>query len=162
MRNKPFRFQSMWLLHPEFPDVVKDSWDREPSLNNAISIFTRKAKHWNVNVFGNLFDKKRKVLARLNGAQKALANNPSNSLLQLEKQLIEDYNLIMLQKEEYWALKSRLNWASFGDRNTSFFHVSTVVRRNRNKIRCIKDNNGEWIMEEEGVKEFILDRKSVV
>ena len=62
----------------------------------------------------------------------------------------------MLQEEEYWALKSRLNWASFGDRNTSFFHVSTVVRRNRNKIRCIKDKNGEWIMEEKGVKEFIL------
>ena len=62
----------------------------------------------------------------------------------------------MLQEEEYWALKSHLNWASFGDRNTSFFHVSTVVRRNRNKIRCIKDNNGKWIMEEEGVKEFIL------
>ena len=156
MRTKPFRFQSMWLLHLEFPGVVKESWDREPSFNNAISVFTRKAKHWNVNVFGNLFARKRKVLVRLNGAQKALANNPSDSLIQLEKQLIEDYNLIMLQEEEYWTLKSRLNWASFGDRNTSFFHVSMVVRRNRNKIRCIKDNNGEWIMEEERVKEFIL------
>ena len=85
MRNKPFRFQSMWLLHPEFPSVVKESWDREPSLNNAISFFRRKAKHWNVNVFGNLFARKRKVLARLNGAQKSLANNPSDFLIQLEK-----------------------------------------------------------------------------
>lgn len=156
MRNKPFRFQSMWLMHPEFPGVVKESWDREPSLNNAISVFTRKAKDWNVNVFGNLFARKRRVLARLNGAQKVLAINPSDFLIQLEKNLIEEYDLIMLQEEEYWALKSRLNWASFGDRNTSFFHISTMVRRNRNKIRCIKDNNGEWIMEEDGVKEFIL------
>ena len=101
MRTKPFRFQSMWLLHLEFPGVVKESWDREPSFNNAISVFTRKAKHWNVNVFGNLFARKRKVLVRLNGAQKTLANNPSDSLIQLEKQLIEDYNLIMLQEEEY-------------------------------------------------------------
>ena len=63
---------------------------------------------------------------------------------------------LLLRYIQHLALKSRLNWASFGDRNTSFFHVSTVVRRNRNKIRCIKDNNGEWIMEERGVKEFIL------
>lgn len=101
MRNKPFRFQSMWLMHLEFPGVVKESWDREPSLNNAISVFTRKAKDWNVNVFGNLFAKKRRVLARLNGAQKALAINPSDFLIQVEKNLIEEYNLIMLQEEKY-------------------------------------------------------------
>nr|XP_023888165.1 uncharacterized protein LOC112000298 [Quercus suber] len=96
IRNKPFRLQSMWLLHLEFPGVVKESWDKEPSLNNAIFVFTRKAKHWNVNVFGNLFARKRNVLESLNGAQKVLANNPCDSLIQLEKQLIEDYNLIML------------------------------------------------------------------
>ncbi|KAK7836079.1 hypothetical protein CFP56_023007 [Quercus suber] len=36
-------------------------------------------------------------------------------------------------EEEYWALKSRLNASTFGDRNTNFFHVSTLVRRHRNK-----------------------------
>ena len=131
MRNKPFRFQSMWLLHPKFPSVVKESWEREHYLNNAISVFTRKAKHGNVNIFGNLFARKRRVLTRLNKAQKALANNPNDFLIQLEKKLIEDYNLIMLQEEEFWALKSRLNWATFEDRKTSFFHVSTMVRRQK-------------------------------
>ena len=47
--------------------------------------------------------------------------------------------------------------AAFGDRNTSFFHLNTVVRRQRNKIRCLKDNMGEWIVEEEAVKEHILN-----
>ena len=59
----------------------------------------------------------------------------------------------MLQKEEFWAIKSRLNWTTFGDRNTSFFHTSTVVRRHRNRIRAIKNNVGEWITDEEGVKD---------
>lgn len=49
----------------------------------------------------------------------------------------------MQQEEEFWALKSRLNWAAHGDRNTSFFHVSTLVRRHR-------------ITDETGVKTFIL------
>lgn len=95
---------------------------------------------------------------RLNGAQKALANNLNDFLIQLEKKLIEEYSLIMLQEEEFWALKSRLNWAAFGDRNTSFFHVSTVVRRHKNRTRCIKDAMGEWIFDKEEIK--ILIRNS--
>ena len=63
----------------------------------------------------------------------------------------------MLQEKGFWALKSRINVATFGDRNTSYFHVNTVVRRQRNKTRCLKDGIGEWIVEEEAVKEHILN-----
>ena len=95
------------------------------------------------------------MLARLNGTRKALASNPNDFLVHLEKQLTEEYNLIMLQEEELWAIKSRLNWTAFGDRNTSFFHTSTMVRRHRNRIRAIKNNVGDWITDEEGVKDHI-------
>ena len=89
------------------------------------------------------------MLARINGTQKALLNGPSQFLIQLEKELIAEYNLILQQEKEYWALKSCINWAANGDRNTAFFHVSTLVRRHRNKIRSIKNSVGEWIMNED-------------
>ena len=133
----------MWLLNPKFPRMVQSAWDQFHPLNIAISSFTQKVNKWNMEVFGNLFARKRRVLARLNGAQKALAYNPKEFLIQFEKQLIEKYSLIMLQEEELWAIKSWLNWAAFGDCNTSFFHVSIVVRRHRNRIRCFKDAMGE-------------------
>lgn len=133
----------MWLLNPKFPRMVQSAWDQFHPLNTAISSFTQKVNKWNMEVFGNLFARKRRVLARLNGVQKALAYNPKEFLIQFEKQLIEKYSLIMLQEEELWAIKSWLNWAAFGDCNTSFFHVSMVVRRHRNKIRCFKDAMGE-------------------
>lgn len=106
-------------------------------------------------VFENLFAKKRRVIARLNGVQKAIVENPNDFLLNLENQLLSEYSLILLQEGEYWALKSRLNATTFGDYNTSFFHVSTVVRRQKNKIRCIKDAIGNWITEENEIKEYI-------
>ena len=62
-----------------------------------------------------------------------------------------------MQEEEYWALKSRLNTATFGDRNTSFFHVSTIVRRHRNKIRCLKVTEDNWLTEEVEIKNHIRD-----
>ncbi|XP_050259653.1 uncharacterized protein LOC126704666 [Quercus robur] len=147
----------MWLLHPDFYRIVKEAWPNEAQLQMAIPEFTRKARKWNFEVFGNLFGKKKRVLARLQGTQKALADNPNESLMRLENQLIEEYSSILLQEEEFWALKSRINVAAFGDRNTSFFHLNTVVRRQRNKIRCLKDNMGEWIVEEEAVQEHILN-----
>ena len=119
----------MWLLHPDFPRIVKEAWSEEIPLSLAITNFTRRAKKWNYKVFGNLFARKRRVLARLNGTQKALAKNPRKSLIRLEKQLIDEYSSILLQEEEYWALKSRINVAGFGDQNTSYFHVTIVVRR---------------------------------
>ena len=95
------------------------------------------------------------MLARLGDVQKAIAYHSSEGLLRLEKALIEEHALIMLQEEEFWALKSRLNAATFGDRNTSYFHTTTMVRRQRNKIRCLMDGTGEWIYDEDKVKEHI-------
>ena len=86
-----------------------------------MSKFVDRVKKWNVEVFGNLFAKKRRVLARLKGTQKAIAKNPNDFLLNLENKLLSKYSLILMQEEEYWALKSRLNAASFGDHIPSFF-----------------------------------------
>ena len=94
----------------------------------------------------------------MNGAQKALAENPNGFLIDLENKLIEEYSLIMLQEKECWALKKRLNAANFGDCNTTFFHVTTVVRHHRNKIRCIKDYVGNWILDDLEIKDHIKAR----
>lgn len=41
------------------------------------------------------------------------------------------------------------------DRNTTFYHVPTLVRRNRNWITAIKNSVGEWLNSEEEVMTFI-------
>ena len=99
--NKPFRFHTIWLLHPKFSSVVQQAWPDNRRLHTAILDFTNRAKKWNANVFGNLFARKRRTLTRLNGAQKALAENPNDFLLDLEKKVIEEYSLILLQEEEF-------------------------------------------------------------
>ena len=44
-----------------------------------------------------------------------------------------------------------------GDKNTTFFHVTTMIRRQRNKIRSIKNSVGECITDMKEVKNHILD-----
>lgn len=69
--------------------------------------------------------------------------------------MIKEFDTILSQEEELWALKSQVNWMIQGDRNTNFYHVSTLVRRKRNQILAIKNSVGDWIHEENEIKEFI-------
>ena len=94
-------------------------------------------------------------MARLNGIQKAIAAHPSHSLLELEKVLQNDLNVLLDQEEELWVQKSRISRLSEGDRNTAYHHMSTIVRRRRNKISCIKNDVGEWIQSEVGAMNYI-------
>ena len=41
---KPFCFQTMWLLHPEFPSVVQHAWPENRGLHTTISDFVIRAK----------------------------------------------------------------------------------------------------------------------
>ena len=147
----------MWLSHKDFPAVVHVAWvGMDDNLEGAISSFTNRAKKWNKEIFGNVFLRKKKILNRLLGIQKALAHRPSSFLINLQDQVTEEYNQILLLQKEIWAMKSRTNWVIFGERNMTFFHQSTLARRSRNRITSIQDENGNWVHNLDGVKEVIL------
>lgn len=85
-------FQSFWLLDPSFPRIVSEAWGDSRSLQDAIDRFAKNALEWNKTHFGNIFGKKKRVMSRLVGVQKALARNPSHSLLELEENLHKEMN----------------------------------------------------------------------
>lgn len=121
----------------------------------AIETFAKEATRWNKEQFGNIFVRKKTIMAMLNGIQRAMSVNPSDFLINLENDLLKDLDTVLNQEEELWALKSRVNWMIQGDRNTAFYHVSTSVRRKRDKILAVIDLVGEWIYQGEDAKEFI-------
>ena len=89
--SRPFKFQPGWLSHPNFNMIVRDAWRGGQSLDNAVQFFTNSTKQWNREVFENLFSYRKKIEARLNGVQKALANRPNDFLVELERSLRKDY-----------------------------------------------------------------------
>ena len=123
----------------------------------AIDSFAKQATLWNKNHFGNIFHKKKRIMARLDGVQRALASEPSASLVNLENHLLKELDVVLEQEKDLWALKSRINWMVLGDRNTSFYHVSAIARRKRNLITTIKDEVGEWLTEERDVANHIRE-----
>ena len=82
--------------------------------------------------------------ARIRGIQRSLENMDYASLTLLEKELQDGLNLVLFQEELLWFQKSREIWVQFGDRNTKYFHIQTLVRGKHNKIHGLFLDNGTW------------------
>ncbi|XP_075659051.1 uncharacterized protein LOC142628906 [Castanea sativa] len=95
------------MSHPLFGKLLSDNWMEHHELDGNLQNFIEAVKIWNKEVFGNIFQRKSRIEARLNGIQKALANGPSSFLINLEKQLREEFGEVSKQEEELWSIKSR-------------------------------------------------------
>ncbi|OMO73242.1 reverse transcriptase [Corchorus capsularis] len=156
--DKPFRFQTCWLSHPDFKSLVESIWNNfDQPLSALISTFKDEVCSWNKDVFGNVFKRKRILRARLTGIERSLARFPDPFLVDLQKSLVKDYQLTLQQEEEIWKLKSRIDWVAQGDRNTSYFHTSTIIRRKKNAISGLEDSLGNWSFDVETIKRLILN-----
>jgi hypothetical protein len=62
----------------------------------------------------------------------------------------------LLRNEILWRQKSRETWLREGDKNSKYFHLSTIIRRRRNKIDTIKSDLGEWITDRKEIRKHFL------
>ena len=63
----------------------------------------------------------------------------------------------MLQQEELlWFQRSREEWIKSKDRNTKFYHASTSIRKSKNKIGTLKNNDGDWISDPLALENMVL------
>ena len=75
---------------------------------------------------------------------------------ELKKEAKESYKKWVLLEEIHWRQLSREIWLREGDRNTSFFHRMISAHRRNNSLDRVKIN-GEWLSEEQKVREGIVN-----
>ena len=78
--------------------------------------------------------------------------------IHLEANIQQELNGWLSRNETLWRQKSRETWLKDGDRNSRFFHLSTVIRRCRNSIDAIRDDQGVWIINKVEIKEFVVSK----
>lgn len=54
-----------------------------------------------------------------------------------------NYLRLLEKKEIFWRQRAKQFWLRDGDKNTRFFHRYASVRKAHNKIKRLKDENGE-------------------
>jgi hypothetical protein len=145
-----------WLSDATFERVVQDSWRNASEWNQIVKDFHVKASEWNRNHFGNIFHKKRRILARLDGIDMKRAVSDSRGLQKLQQKLFKMYQDILDQEDLFWYQRARQDWIKFGDRNTRFFHLSTTVRKRKNCIESLQNNDGETIEDPKALEQMAV------
>ena len=141
-----FRYQAAWLTHSDFQNVISNNWNPQRPLTENISSMANTLSYWHKDCFGNIQQRKRRLWARLFGIQKSLEVQGPRYLLKLERKLQNDLKTVLDQDELLWFQRSREDWIESGDRNTKFYHTSTLIRKRRNNLKALRTPHGEWIM----------------
>ncbi|XP_019171541.1 PREDICTED: uncharacterized protein LOC109167085 isoform X2 [Ipomoea nil] len=144
-----------WTTHPKFQELVDQSWEPNEELEANKASLAAALQAWNKDVFGNIFQKKKGMLARIDGIQRSLCFKATYNLLRLERRLRPELEDILFQEELLWYQRSREDWIASGDRNTRYYHAATMVKNSNKRVYRLKDDNGEWIEEEGLIREHV-------
>eukprot|EP00253_Pinus_taeda_P018354 PITA_18354 len=129
--KRPFRFEGFWLTHPAFKDFE---------------------------TFGNIFEAQHELNKELKDIhQKVINVGHTEATLDKERHIHNQLEERRKQEEIYWRKKSRVRWLKEGERNTKFFHRTTVQRRMHNKIPFIQNEEGVKVEEHEKIEEILLN-----
>ncbi|KAL6202707.1 hypothetical protein ACLB2K_026412 [Fragaria x ananassa] len=72
---------------------------------------------------------------------------------QLATNLTDKLSSLWDTEEKYWAQRSRIKWLKTGDSNSRFFHLTTIHRRQRNKVVKLKISESAWLEKEESIRD---------
>ncbi|KAL4367107.1 hypothetical protein GQ457_05G029110 [Hibiscus cannabinus] len=91
--------------------------------------------------------RKSRLIDHLKGIERALESNFRPSLIHLEERWKDEMNTALDQEESLLHQKSRTDWISQGDRNTSYYHMAAAMRRKQNGVRMLRIEDGSWCNE---------------
>lgn len=111
-QERPFRFQVEWCTLNEYSPVVQRAWNNSSDIVTSLQNVSTDSIIFNKEVFGNIYLRKRKLENRLRGIQRELERVDLAQLLNLQKNLLTEYENILFQEETMWYQKSRENGLS--------------------------------------------------
>ena len=143
--RRPFWFEAAWLKHSSFQDLLSASWNAILNTPAALEEMKVKLKKWNRDVIGDTKKKKENLMLEIKAVQDMLDVSQSDDLLRKEDESLKAFDVVLKQEELVWFQKFREKWINDGDRNTSFFHTSTIIRRRHNRIEKLRNDDDVWI-----------------
>ena len=141
----------MWFQDKAFLDLVREWWQEEQFEGSKMFCLVSKLKYvkekilkWNNLHFKNIFKEKLEIEEKIGKLNKEIiSKGMNNDSFLLEKEYLLKHEEILAKEETFWRQKSREKWLLEGDRNTIFFHNSTLSNRNYTNIAKIKNSMGE-------------------
>ncbi|PRQ54649.1 putative endonuclease/exonuclease/phosphatase [Rosa chinensis] len=133
---KPFKFEPSWIEAPECGEVISEAWSNQMGDNFAQQQWTtnlyqcsKALRHWSKKFSNN----RRRIDCNIEKLQ-VIQSSSDPEARKLASSLTEELASLWDKEEKYWAQRSRIKWLKTGDSNSRFFHLTTIHRRQRNKV----------------------------
>ncbi|XP_027096071.1 uncharacterized protein [Coffea arabica] len=84
-------------------------------------------------------------------AENAFINEPSQPHWLSLQEARANLKNSLVREEAFWKQKSRVKWLKDGDTNSKYFHSVVAERRAKSIIHRIKNDQGEWISDEDHI-----------
>lgn len=141
-KRSRFRFENMWVKESECRSIVQTCWNEEGTtdLMEKMLRCCAKLEEWG----GGLIRDLKIKLARYKSDMKRLRNRRDAAGLGQYAEARWRYLRLLEKKEIFWRQRAKQFWLREGDKNTLFFHKYATARKEHNKIKKLKDENGNW------------------
>ncbi|XP_019438958.1 PREDICTED: uncharacterized protein LOC109344660 [Lupinus angustifolius] len=164
LRVQPqFKFQKMWMHHHDCSRLVEEVWKKDiigcsmSILSQKLKLLKKEFKVWNVEVFGLVQDNVKLALEAVDFIQNNIAmNGPNDDNLEADRAAQQSLMQALTIEEEFWRQKSRLNWHTSGDRNTSFFHRVTKIKNSTKSLTMLR-SGGCLITDQSEIENLVLN-----
>ena len=143
--------------------MIKETWKLEVPGNLTYKLCKKQVntatslKMWNRNVFGHYQTQISRFSMEIAEVQK---KEVTETNAKLEAKLQNEMEEWLRRNELLWRQKSREMWLKDGDKNSRFFHLSTIIWHKRNAIDVIKDDEGTWLTNKKDIRGFVIEKFS--
>ncbi|XP_035539663.1 uncharacterized protein LOC118344032 [Juglans regia] len=143
----PFRFQQMWVEHPDFMTLVQKVWYESVIGSGLFKLATKLKKLkvalrvWNKSVFGRTNTQIAILEDKIENLENLLQRGWDDDI---ERELVRTSNELSswrIREDIRLAQMAKIKWRMGGDRNTKFFHVWLSNKKHR-KIHQLRTSNG--------------------
>ncbi|OMO71257.1 reverse transcriptase [Corchorus capsularis] len=151
---KLFKFEAIWLEKEDCKRIIGEGWNKEVDGSRAYKVVCKLKrcrellKEWcrENNKDRKMKENLRAAIADIQDVGKDIEDR------ECIEDMTEQLHKIMEQEEVYWHQRARVNWLKCGDKNTHFFHQTTLQRRQKNKVLRLKSGD-QWLEAKEDIME---------
>ncbi|CAN1129256.1 hypothetical protein LINPERHAP2_LOCUS5114 [Linum perenne] len=144
--RRPWKFELMWLDHPNFKEVLESSWsypgfgsDNMFKLASKLKRLKTDLSNWNIDTFKRTEVVIKDTIEKIWILDNREETNQLSEEDRLERCFLKcDLDKLCKREEVSWRQKSRDKWTKDGDRNTKYFHKIANHNRPRNYISSLK------------------------
>lgn len=161
--KKSFKYFSFLSTHPKFQVALSEAWQTQVSVGSKLFTFGQRMKlvkaacrKLNREEFGNIQQRTKDALTKLEAVQTSLMTAPSDTLFREKFMARKRWNFFAKAQECFFRQKSRVRWTKDGDANTAFFHKSVLAHQAKNCIRYLRGAQEEKIVNQEQIKDMTV------